>query len=148
MSTIPAQDTIRIGQLEVQFRLDAPQTAGAFTMFEVRIPAAARMPWPHSHDAFDETVYGQEGVTTFNVAGAPVAVGPGDVLFIPRGVVHSFDNRGTATSRGLCVITPGILGPAYFLEIAVVVNAGGPPDPAKIREVMQRHGLRPVVPSA
>jgi hypothetical protein len=45
------------------------------------------------------------------------------------------------------VITPGVLGPEYFREIAEVLNAGGPPNVARIMEVMRRHGLRPAVPA-
>lgn len=78
-------------------------------MFEFRVPVAARVPVPHSHEAFDETVFGLEGITTWTVSGESVGVGPGDVLLIPRGGVHGFDNRGTALARALSVITPGLL---------------------------------------
>jgi len=144
MPTVPAHEIIRVGQIEVQFRLEASQTGGAFTMFEFRVPVAARVPVAHSHELFDETLYGLEGATTWAVSGEPVTLGPGDVLFIPRGAVHGFENRGTATARGLSVITPGLLGPNFFQEIGAVVNAGGPPDIARITQVMLRHGLRPV----
>jgi len=147
MPTTPPHDVIRVGQVEIQFRLDASQTAGAFTMFEYRVPVGARVPMPHSHEAFEETVVGIDGVVTFTVSGETVPVGPGDVLFIPRGAVHGFDNRGTSLARGLSVITPGILGPPFFQEMAAIVNAGGPPDPARMRAVLERHGLRPA-PSA
>jgi len=42
-------------------------------------------------------------------------------------------------------VTPGILGPDYFRELAaiVVAAAGGPPDLAALGEVMRRHGLTP-----
>jgi len=49
--------------------------------------------------------------------------------------------------HGLSVITPGLLGPAFFQEVGAIVNAGGPPDVARIMQVMQRHGLRPVAPA-
>jgi quercetin dioxygenase-like cupin family protein len=147
MPTTPAHENIRVGQIDVQFCLDASQTGGAFTMFEFRVPVAARVPVPHSHEFFDETVFGLEGVTTWMVFGESVTVGRGDVLFIPRGAVHGFDNRGTAAARGLSVITPGLLGPSFFQEIGAIVNAGGPPDIARIAQVMQRHGLRPVAPA-
>lgn len=146
MPIAPAHEIIRVGQIEVQFRMDASQTGGAFTMFEFRVPVAARVPVPHSHESFDETVFGLDGVTTWTVSGESVPVGPGDVLFIPRGAVHGFDNRGTEPAHGLSVITPGLLGPVYFQEVAALLNADGPPDIARITQVMQRHGLRPVVP--
>ena len=75
-------------------------------------------------------------------------VASGDSLFIPRGVVHGFTNEGDVDSRVLCAISPGLLGPAYFEEVAAVLAVGGPPDVAKIGEVMRRHGLTPVPPAA
>jgi hypothetical protein len=54
-------------------------------------------------------------------------------------------NHGEVDARLLAAISPGILGPAYFREIGEVVAAakGGPPDRAKVAEVMRRHGLTP-----
>jgi quercetin dioxygenase-like cupin family protein len=135
---------ILVGQIQIHFRLTAPQTNGHLTMFEYRIPAGARVPMAHSHDAFDETAYGLDGITTITLDGRDVAVGPGDVLFIPRGLVHKVENRGSVEARGISVNTPGLFGPEYFQEMAAVLTAGGPPDPQRIIEVMRRHGLRPV----
>jgi quercetin dioxygenase-like cupin family protein len=117
-------------------------------MFEYRIPPRARVPIPHSHETFDETVYGLDGVTAATVGGRKVSIERGDVLFIPRGIVHHIENLGDAAARGLSVVTPGVLGPDYFREVAAVLSAGGPPNLALIAEVMRRHGLRPVPPAA
>ena len=40
--------------------------------------------------------------------------------------------------------TPGRMGPEYFREAAEVVNAGGPPDLARLKTVMNKYGLEPV----
>jgi quercetin dioxygenase-like cupin family protein len=103
------------------------------------------MPAPHSHDAFDETNYGLAGVTTFTVDGRRIEVGPGEAAFVPRGAVHGFENPGEDDARFLAVVTPGLLGPDYFREVADVIAAaaGGPPDLAAIGDVMRRHGLTP-----
>lgn len=61
MAISPAHEIIRVGQIEIRFRLDAPRTAGAFTMFEFGVPVAARVPVAHYHEAFDETLYGLDG---------------------------------------------------------------------------------------
>jgi quercetin dioxygenase-like cupin family protein len=145
MDSPTAGEVIHCGPIEVRFRLEAAQTAGSLTMFEFLVPASARVPVPHSHDAFDETVYGLDGVTTWVLDGQQVRVGPGDVLFIPRGHVHHFTNSETQDARELSVITPGLLGPEYFREIAEVINVGGPPNVERIMEVMRRHGLRPAL---
>jgi quercetin dioxygenase-like cupin family protein len=138
-------DEIRIGQIAVRFRLEGQESGGSVAVFEFDVPAAARVPAAHSHDAYDETIYGLEGVLTWTVDGEQTDVGPGEVLFIPRGVVHRFDNDHEVDAKMLAIITPGILGPEYFREMAAVLKAaaGGPPDPAALAEVMRRHGLSP-----
>jgi hypothetical protein len=52
---------------------------------------------------------------------------------------------GIQDVKALCVITPAAIGPQYFREAVEVINgaAGGPPDRAKMTEVMRRHGLTP-----
>ena len=148
MPTTPPHEAIQVGPVTVRYRLDASQTDGQFTMFEFRVPANARVPVAHSHENFDETVYGLEGTMTWTVGGQTVVVEPGEVLFIPRGVIHQFENRSGADVLSLSVITPGLLGPSYFRDVSQVLQAGGPPDIARIMGVMQRHGLRPAPPAA
>jgi hypothetical protein len=92
--------------------------------------------------------YGREGVVTWTVDGRGVAVGPGDRCFIPRGAVHRFVNAGNVPSRTLSVLTPGTIGPAFFREAAALLSAGAPPDPARMAEVMRRHGLIVVPPGS
>ena len=143
--TTMAQEKIRIGGIDVRFLIEGEQTNGALAMFEFGVAAGTKVPAPHSHDAFDETIYGLEGVLTWTVDGEAHHVGPGEVLAIPRGVVHGFDNTGETDARALGVVTPGILGAAYFREIAEVLAqaAPGPPDLPALAEVMRRHGLTP-----
>jgi quercetin dioxygenase-like cupin family protein len=81
---------------------------------------------------------------TFTVDGKVVKIEPGDTVFIRRGVVHGFDNRGAVFARCPCVLTPGVLGPEYFREMSAELAANTPPDPAKMRTIMERHGLIPV----
>jgi quercetin dioxygenase-like cupin family protein len=147
MSEENGVEVIHAGPIEIRFRIPAAQTGGNLTVFEFLVPAQARVPVPHSHEAFDETLYGLDGTLTWTVDDRKVDVGPGDVLFIPRGHVHHFTNLGAQTARQLSVITPGLLGPEYFRDIAAVVNVGGPPDVQRIMEVMRRHGLRPAPPA-
>ena len=147
MDATAGNAVIHAGQIEIRFLLQAAQTAGTLTMFEFVVPAQARVPIAHSHEAFDETIYGLSGVLTWTLDDKQVRVGPGEVLFIPRGHVHHFVNLDTQDVRQLSAITPGLLGPEYFHEIAEVVNAGGPPNVERIMEVMRRHGLRPALPA-
>lgn len=138
-------EVIRVGQVSIRFLLEGSQTAGALAMFEFGVPVGAKVPIAHSHDAYEETLYGLEGVLTFTVEGKAIEIRPGEVLSIPRGAVHRFDNLHPADAKALAVITPALLGPDYFREVAAVLSAsaGGPPDFAAIGAVMKRHGLTP-----
>ena len=137
---------IQVGALSVRFHVDPDQSGGTVSVFECVAPAKARMPAPHSHDSFDETVFGLEGVTSFVVGRDRIALHAGESLFIRRQVIHGFDNAGDVDSRFLAIISPGLLGPRYFTEVADVLAGGGPPDVAKIGEIMRRHGLTPAPP--
>jgi quercetin dioxygenase-like cupin family protein len=141
-----SREEIRIGQLAIRFLLEGAASGGSVAMFEFDVAAGAKVPIAHSHDAYEETIYGLAGVLTFTVDGNAIDVGPGGVLCIPRGAVHRFDNRYAADAKMLAIVTPGILGPGYFREIAAVIDAaaGGPPNPAAIAAVMRSHGLTPV----
>ena len=115
-------------------------------MFEFTVPAGVKVPAPHSHAHYDETIYGLEGVMTFTLNGQPTDINPGDTCFIPRGAVHGFNNLKSATAKALAVATPALIGPEFFRDIAAILNAGGPPDLEKIKAVMNRHGLIPALP--
>ncbi len=147
----PSDETIRLGPLGVRFLITGEDATGSVAIFELDVPAAQRLAAPaHSHDHYEETVYGLEGVLTWTVNGTPFDVGPGQALCIPRGAVHRFDNNGSQDAKALCVISPAAIGPLYFRESAEVINAaaGGPPDRAKMAEIMTRHGLTPAAPPA
>ncbi len=142
----PSDETILLGPLGVRFLITGDDATGSVAVFELSVPAAQRLAAPaHSHDHYEETIYGLEGVLTWTVDGRPIEVGPGQALCIPRGAVHRFDNDGPRDAKALCVISPAAIGPRYFRESAEVINAaaGGPPDRAKMTEIMLRHGLTP-----
>lgn len=148
MTSVPAE-TIQVGALGVRFLVEAADSNGSASVFECFVPANSRMPAPHSHDAFEETVYGLEGTTTWTVDGATVEIAPGDAICIGRGAIHGFENKGTEDAKFLAISTPGVMTPGYFREVhdVLAASAGGPPDPAKVAEVMHRHGLTPAPPA-
>src|SRR4051812_2896378 len=134
-------EVISVGAMRVRFLVEAGASNGSVTVFECDVPAQSRMPAPHSRDAFEETVYGLAGVTTWTVDGELTEIGPGEALCIPRGAVHGFANRGGADARFLAIASPGVFGAAYFHEVAEVLATDGPPDLGALTAVMRRHGL-------
>ena len=142
-----AAEPIQVGALTVRFHVDADESGGSVSVFECEVPANARMPAPHSHNEFDETVLGLDGVTTFTLGGARTDLNPGEALFIPRRVIHGFTNDGEVDARFLAIISPALLGSGYFRDVAGVLAGGGPPDVGLLGEVMRRHGLTPAPPA-
>jgi quercetin dioxygenase-like cupin family protein len=148
--TSASKEMIQVGALRVRFLIEAADSNGSVSVFECFVPAGSNVPVPHSHDAFEETIYGLEGVTTWIVDGRTLDIRPGEAFCIPRGAVHGFDNHGTEDAKFLAVASPGVMGPHYFREIHDVLASapGRPPDRAKLAEVMRRHGLTPAAPAS
>ncbi len=147
----PSEETIHMGKtgVEIRFLLTREDTNSSMSVFEVRVAAGRKLTAPpHKNDAYEEVLYGIEGVLTWTVDGTPIEVGPGQALCIPRGAVHRFDNLGSVDAKQLCLISPPIMGPAYFREAAEVIGAatGGPPDRAKMTDVFRRHGMTVAAP--
>ena len=136
-------DIIDLGSLQLKFLQTMQDTAGSLDMFEMTLQPNARMPIPHYHDRWDETIYGLSGTTCWRIDGKEVELAPGETAFIPRGVVHGFTNRSNAAATCLCTLSPGVLGPQYFRDMAALLSAGTPPDPTKMKETMLRYGLIP-----
>ncbi len=144
-----SEEIIKIGPLGIRFLLTSDDSSGSASVFEVLVPVGQKLAAPaHKNNAYEEILYGIEGVLTWTVDGTPIEVGPGQALCIPRGAVHRFDNLGNEDVKQLAVISPAIMGPAYFREAAEVVDAagGGPPDRAKMMDVFRRHGMTVAAP--
>ena len=145
----PADETIRVGPIGIHFLITGEQSSGTVAVFEVVVPAHQRLMGPaHSHDHYEESIYGLQGVLTWTVDGRRFDIGRGQALCIPRGAVHRFDNNGQQDAKVLCLATPAAIGPQFFREVAEAMNAagGGPPDRVRMMEIMRRHGLTPAPP--
>jgi quercetin dioxygenase-like cupin family protein len=139
-------EIVNLGSLALKFLQTKDDTAGSIDMFEMTLQPNARMPIPHYHDSWDETIYGLTGTTTWRVDGRDIDVTPGETVFIKRGIVHGFTNRSSAPATCLCILNPGVLGPQYFRDMAGLL-AAPTPDPARMKETMLRYGLIPAPPS-
>ena len=141
-------ETIRVGEMSVTFLKTRHETDGAFDLFELTIPPLGRIPLPHIHRKYDETIFGVDGTMTWTLQvdgkDQPTEVRRGTNLFIPRGTPHFYANRTRTTARILCLQTPGIMGPGYYLEIASLYRTSPHPDLAGIGAIMSRYGVVPI----
>ena len=138
------RQSIMIGLLEINYLVDGAEKGG-LGVFEMTVPAGANVPPPHSHRDNEECVYVLSGVLRYSVDDEIRDLGPGEWMSTPRGAVHQFSNPGAEAARALVIMTPDV-GAQYFRDVAAVAAAGGPPDRAKLMQVMTRYGLVPAAP--
>jgi len=64
--------TINLGSLQLKFLQSKEDTGGSLDMFEMTLQPNARMPIPHYHDRWDETIYGLSGTTSWRIDGKDI----------------------------------------------------------------------------
>jgi quercetin dioxygenase-like cupin family protein len=134
------QPPITIGGLEIRYFLDGQASGAGMGVFELTVQPGARVPPAHSHRDNEEVAWVLEGVLRYRVDEETRDLKPGERMYTPRGSVHAFSNPFDRPARALIILTPDI-GAGYFHDIRAVVSAPGGPDPARLAEVMTRHGV-------
>jgi quercetin dioxygenase-like cupin family protein len=135
---------IKVGQLGINYMVDGSDS-GSLGIFELTVPPRSNVPPAHSHSNNEECVYVLAGTLRYTVGGETRDLTLGQTMSTPRGVVHAFSNPFAETARALIVLSPDI-GAQYFIDVATVTNAGGPPDKAALLAVMAKYGLVPAAP--
>ncbi|MFE5212803.1 cupin domain-containing protein [Streptomyces sp. NPDC056600] len=108
--------------------LSSKETNGELSLIEAVVPADAGPP-PHTHHGESETFILMEGHLTIAAGDNEYEVEPGGVVYVPKGVRHSFRNTsGTKPARMYFLYTPGGMD-GMFQEIGTPGTRGtvGPP---------------------
>jgi quercetin dioxygenase-like cupin family protein len=132
-------EAVRLLALGVRFMIDGEQTGGRFALVEHPLPARRLAAPMHTHTHEDEYSYILEGRVGVQVGDDVFEAGPGELVFKPRGVPHTFWNAGDEEARLLELISPAGFE-HYFRELAPFLAEGGPSDP-RVAEVRARYGL-------
>ena len=61
--TVTTSEAIKVGHMAIRFLVEGDQSAGSVAVFEFDVPAGASIAAAHSHDGYEETIYGLEGVS-------------------------------------------------------------------------------------
>lgn len=103
-TTLPRPDTGG----EVTIKLSSEGTGGVLTAWESRRRAGDnRGTALHSHPGFDETFYVLAGEYAFTASRRTFRAPAGTLVFIPRGVFHTFASTGAVPARLLSFVVPG-----------------------------------------
>ena len=92
-------DTITVGELGVRFLVEAADSNGSASVFECYVPASSRMPAPHSHDGFEETIYGLEGTTIWTIDNGAIDIAATWKIQAPVAISMPIANIGEANSE-------------------------------------------------
>ncbi|WP_423821741.1 cupin domain-containing protein [Salinisphaera sp. SPP-AMP-43] len=125
---------------EIVIKLGSRDTGGRFTLFATTVPPGQNGPPRHYHRHEDECFYLLSGRASFLRDGQWFEADPGTTVFIPRGVVHTFRNRGDTPLTLLVHTTPGGIE-GFFEGCAEILTAPGGPDPGRLAGIAAEHGI-------
>ena len=134
----------RIGRMTMTFKTTAANNWDAYTVCEAIEPPASGAGL-HRHPTYDETFIICEGLYEFQLGEKMLNLGPGDVVFVPRGTPHSFMSIGPEIGRQLIISSPGGIFDAFIAEVATsLVDSGSPSRPGAatdFRVIAAKYGM-------
>lgn len=130
--------------MTITFKTTAEHNLGGYTLCEAIEPPASGAGL-HRHPTFDETFIICEGRYAFQLGEKMLNLGPGDMVFVPRGTPHSFMSVGPETGRQLIISSPGGIFDAFVAEVATsMVDSGSPSTPGAatdFRAIAAKYGV-------
>ena len=125
------------GDVTVLIRASAATTGGAFTIFEEGPPLLDTPLHVHSHE--DEVFHVLEGEHVVQCGEKEFHVGPGGLVFLPRGVPHAHRRVVPRTGRLLVFTSPA--GFEGFLRALAEADTAGTLGPAAYAAASERYGI-------
>lgn len=123
-----------------RFVMHGDDAGGRFGLIEHPIiPRGLACPL-HLHTREDEYSFVLEGRWGFQLGDRVVYGEPGDLIYKPRNVWHSFWNASDEPARLLEIISPSGFE-QYFVELSELLAAGAEVDPAAFARLNGRYGL-------
>jgi mannose-6-phosphate isomerase-like protein (cupin superfamily) len=132
-----AGERLVFGDITIVVRASAESTGGAFALIE-EPPPMVDTPL-HVHEREDELFYVLEGEHVYQVGDEEFRVGPGGLVFAPRGVPHSQRRVVPREGRQLVLVSPG--GFEGFFRDLAAAHAAGTLGPDAYAAASRRYGV-------
>jgi quercetin dioxygenase-like cupin family protein len=128
----------------VRFLQTAADTDGELVEIEVTIQRDGAVAAAHVHPSQSERFEVIEGTLEFRHGRAKVVAGPGDVVTVEPGTVHSFRNAGETDARFRCEVRPALqferfLETMFGLAADGKTNTKGMPSPLRLATIANAH---------
>jgi 4a-hydroxytetrahydrobiopterin dehydratase len=130
-------ELLAFGDVRIVVRASSAATGGAFSLME-ELPPLVDTP-AHVHRNEDEVFYVLEGEHVVTVGDVEHPVGPGDLVFAPRGMPHAQKRVAPGAGRFLVLTVPGGFD-GFFRELAAAHDAGTL-GPDAYRSASERFGI-------
>jgi len=133
--------TFKVGRMTVTFKTTAGNGWSAYTVCEAIEPPESGAGY-HRHLTYDETFIICEGHYDFRLDAKVLKLGPGDVVFVPRGTPHGFVSMGPEVGRQIIISSPGGVFDAMIAEVTML-DTGSPTrqSSAEAAAVATRYGV-------
>jgi mannose-6-phosphate isomerase-like protein (cupin superfamily) len=142
---LPSREGTQIAAigLGITMKTDGKSTHDAYSLFEYAVPAETNGPPPHLHTREDESFICLAGRLEVTLGGEEFVITPGDYLYLPRNVIHTFRNPFNEESRVISVVSPAGLE-AYYQALAELPP--GPKDISVMKTIMADFGIELQLP--
>lgn len=133
--------TYKIGRMSMTFKTTATEGWNGYTVCEAIEPAESGAGF-HRHATYDETFIICEGNYDFRLGEQRLKLGPGDVVFVPRGTAHGFVSTGPEIGRQIIISSPAGIFDAMIAEVTML-DTGSPTRQAseEAKAIATRYGL-------
>ena len=133
--------TFQLGRIALTFKTSAADTGGAYTLCEAIEPPGSTAGL-HRHRTYDETHIICEGHYECRLADATLMLGPGEMMFAPRGTPHSVKSIGPETGRELIISSPGGIFDAFIADVAAAMAAAASSGvAADFKAIARKYGI-------
>src|SRR4051812_33869980 len=102
----------------------AATTGGELLAFDFALRPGGAVPVPHVHPIQTERFEVVAGRMRFRIGMRTRIAGPGDVIEVAPGVVHSFANAGDDEARLHVEVRPALAMEDMFAEVVAMARAG------------------------
>jgi quercetin dioxygenase-like cupin family protein len=121
-------------------------TEGGFALLDYELaPGFAGLPL-HVHAAEDEAAYVLEGRLLVQIGDREALVGPGQFVFLPRGIAHTHRNPGRDPVRFLMLLIP-VGFEQCFHDLEALVETGVELTEKSIAPLLASYGVQAVAGS-
>ena len=134
---------LSVGENHIIFKVVSEDSQGDLMIVQYTAPGHFPGPAQHIHQHTDETFYVLGGTLKVTVGETSRTIEAGGIVFVPRGVAHTFANPTAKPVTMLIVMTPGGFE-GYFREMAGLAQSGRIADPDAVATLQSRYDLVPM----